>query len=174
MGTRQLSRNMGDPAEDFKAVLKPLTIGGGIFDFSGTQADHCFTWNGDGGDKAGKNQPTKEEVQAWTKFWWDGTSDDWTSDAQFNESRNEFNESHAFTVGGNEYRIMKRVAFGDNDSQHVVLGRSKNKDWKTGCLLAHSDYTVAVGIYDEDERQKDGPLQLQMTNLMGAYKQAGY
>ena len=112
----------------------------------------------------------------WTKFWWDGKSDDWTSDAEFNDPKNrkEWSENGTFTVGGHEYRIIKRTSFGDNDSQHAVLGRSKNKDWKTGCLLAHSDYTVAVGVYDEDERQKDGPLLLQMTNLMAAYKTAGY
>merc|ERR1712072_408486 len=168
--------NMGDPAQDYEAVIAPFVVGGGIFDFSGTQApEGCYTFH----DKAGGNpkvgsQPTPAEIQGWTAFWWDGSSDEWTSDEQFQEDRNKFVEGKNFTVGGNEYRIMKRVAFGDNDSGHVVIGRSKNTEWKTGCLIAHSDYTCVVGIYDEDERQTLGNVQLKMVDLMKAYKTAGF
>lgn len=77
-------------------------------------------------------------------------------------------------VGGNEYRIMRRIAFGENDSQHAILARSKNSDHKTGVVMAHSDYTVCVAVYDEEEGQKDGGLQLSMSQLMEAYKGGGF
>merc|ERR1712072_158558 len=175
MGTEatKLEYTMGDPVKDYAGIIAPLSVAGGIFDFSNTQAEMCFTWVNDAGEKGG-SQPTKEEVAGWSQFWWDGTSDAWTSAAQFDASRNQFNDKHLFMVGGNEYRIMKRIAFGDNDEQHVVLGRSKNKEWKTGCVMAHSDYTVCVAVYDEDEKQKDGAVQLAMTQLMQAYKSGGY
>eukprot|EP00656_Telonema_subtile_P011682 TRINITY_DN157_c0_g1_i1.p1 TRINITY_DN157_c0_g1~~TRINITY_DN157_c0_g1_i1.p1 ORF type:complete len:165 (-),score=40.45 TRINITY_DN157_c0_g1_i1:303-797(-) len=164
---------MGDPASDFASVISPYTVAGGIFDFSGTQENFQYTWVNDAGDKGG-GAVTQEEVKEWTRFWWDGSSDEWTTDADFAKMRGDQSNPLKLVVGGVEYRIMKRVNFGENDGQHVILGRSKNSDWKTGCVLAHSDYTVCVGIYDEDEQQKDGPLQLNMTNLMSAYKESGF
>jgi hypothetical protein len=77
-------------------------------------------------------------------------------------------------IGGIEYRIMRRAAFGEGDQQHVIFGRSKDKDSKTGCVIAHSDYTVCAGVYDEEANQKDGALSLQMQQLMQAYKGSGF
>merc|ERR1712159_162004 len=161
--------NMGDPANDFGDTVKPYCIAGGIFDFSGTQEQTVYTWQNDGGDKGG-SQPTKEEVALWTQFWWDGASDDWTSDTYLNEHRSEYK----LVIGGIEFRFMRRIAFGENESQHAILARSKNSDWKTGCVIAHSDYTTIVGVYDEDAGQSVGNLQMAITQLSEAYKQQGF
>jgi len=56
----------------------------------------------------------------------------------------------------------------------VIFGRSKDKESKTGCVIAHSDYTVCAGVYDEEANQKDGALSLQMQQLMIAYKGSGF
>merc|ERR1712072_885364 len=108
MGTRQVSIIWETQLWILIACF-PRSQLGGIFDFSGTQADHKFCWTG-ATEKAGKAEPTKDEVANWTKFWWDGSSDDWTTDQEFQDKRNEFNEQSLFTVGGNEYRIMWRIA----------------------------------------------------------------
>merc|ERR1711935_520820 len=164
----QATSNMGDPSADYTGVIAPYSIAGGIFDFSGTQAEMQYIFV-DGGEKGG-SAPTKAEIDELVRCWWDGSSDSWMTDKEFMASQSDIK----LKIGGIEYRLMRRIPFGDNDSQHVILGRSKNKDHKTGIVIAHSDYTVAIAIYDEEELQTDGPLQMQMTNLMGAYKQSGF
>merc|ERR1719231_934162 len=69
-------------------------------------------------------------------------------------------------IAGKDYRIMRRAAFGEGDKQHIVFGRSKDKDKKTGCVIAHSDYTVTVAVYDEEQNQRDGALSVQVQQLM--------
>merc|ERR1712159_196490 len=98
----------------------------------------------------------------------------WTSDKEFKDGRMDETNPFKLMVGGKDYRIMRRAAFGEGDQQHVIFGRSKDKDMKTGCVLAHSDYTVAVGVYDEEQGATDGALSVQMQNLMTAYKSSGF
>merc|ERR1711865_424546 len=128
--------NMGDPASDFASLVGPYSVAGGIYDFSGTQENHAY--HEDQGPANGmKSAVTKAEIADWTRLWWDGQSDSWTTDAQFDATR-------------------------------------KDKESKTGCVIAHSDYTVCAGVYDEEANQKDGALSLQMQQLMIAYKGSGF
>jgi hypothetical protein len=164
---------MGDPASDFNSLVGPYTIGGGIYDFSGTQENHVYHEN-QGPANSMKTGVSKAEIADWTRLWWDGQSDAWTTDAQFDVSRKDESNPFKLVIGGIDYRIMRRAAFGEGDQQHVIFGRSKDKESKTGCVIAHSDYTVCAGIYDEEANQKDGPLSLQMQQLMQAYKGSGF
>merc|ERR1711998_92229 len=164
MGNSRL--NMGDPASDYNSLVMPYSVAGGIYDFSGTQDNHAYT--------EVSQSVSKAEIADWTRMWWDGQSDAWTTDAQFDASRKDESNPFKLVIGGNEYRIMRRATFGEGDQQHVIFGRSKNKDLKTGCVVAHSDYTVCAAVYDEEAGQKDGALSLQMQQLMTAYKASGF
>jgi len=174
-------------------------IAGGIYDFSGTQDAHGYHEN-QGPANGMKAAVTKAEVCSavflldatiyektsdvlfhqiadWTRLWWDGQSDAWTTEAAFVFSlKNNPPVDNPFklVIGGVEYRIMRRAGFGEGDCQHVIFGRSKDKESKTGCVIAHSDYTVCAGVYDEEANQKDGALSLQMQQLMIAYKGSGF
>merc|ERR1711918_130374 len=116
----------------------------------GTQDNHAYT--------EVSQSVSKAEIADWTRMWWDGQSDAWTTDAQFDASRKDESNPFKLVIGGNEYRIMRRAAFGEGDQQHVIFGRSKNKDLKTGSVVAHSDYTVCAAVYDEEAGQKDGAV----------------
>merc|ERR1712072_398345 len=164
--------NMGDPASDYGSLVQSYAAGGGgIYDFSGTQENHAY--HEDAGTECGSGV-TKAEIADWVRMWWDGSSDSWTTEAEFDASRKDANNPFKLQVAGNDYRIMRRAAFGEGDTQHVIFGRSKNKDKKTGCVLAPSDYTVAVGVYDEEANQRDGALSMQIQQLMTAYKGNGF
>merc|ERR1711975_84324 len=76
MGRRYSGRNMGDPAVDLEKTIMPVACAGGIYDFSGTQANYVYAESG--------VSITQEEIQYLTKAWWDGTSDGWSSDEDFN------------------------------------------------------------------------------------------
>ena len=155
---------MGDPASDFQQIVAPHSVAGGIYDFSGTQENHAYYEN-QGPANGMKSAVSKAEIADWTRLWWDGQSDAWTTDAQFDASRKDEANPFKLVIGGIDYRIMRRAAFGEGDQQHVIFGRSRDKESKTGCVIAHSDYTVAVGVYDEEANQKDGGLSLQMQQI---------
>merc|ERR1712167_186339 len=70
--------NMGDPASDFNSLVGPYTIGGGIYDFSGTQENHVYHEN-QGPANSMKTGVSKAEIADWTRLWWDGQSDARTS-----------------------------------------------------------------------------------------------
>merc|ERR1712146_726566 len=76
MGRRYSGRNMGDPAVDLEKTIMPVACAGGIYDFSGTQANYVYAESG--------VSITQEEIQYLTKAWWDGKSDGWSSDEDFN------------------------------------------------------------------------------------------
>merc|ERR1712166_505228 len=128
--------NMGDPASDFASLVGPYSVAGGIYDFSGTQENHAYHEN-QGPANGMKSAVSKAEIADWTRLWWDGQSDAWTTDAQFDASRKDEANPFKLMIGG-------------------------------------IDYTVAVGVYDEDAGQKDGGLSLQMQQLMVAYKGSGF
>merc|ERR1711988_620233 len=164
--------NMGDPASDYcSLVAKMAAGGGGIYDFSGTQENHVYYE--EPGSECGAGV-SKEEIKEWTRMWWDGQSDQWTTEAEFTQGRKDANNPFKMMIAGQDYRIMRRNAFGEGDQQHILFGRSKNKDKKTGCCIAHSDYTVCLGVYDEDEGQREGTLSVAMQQLMTAYKSGGF
>merc|ERR1712146_247103 len=164
--------NMGDPASDYASLVTKFAAGGGgIYDFSGTQENHVY-YEEPGSECGGG--VSKEEIKEWTRMWWDGQSDQWTTDAEFITARKDANNPFKLVIAGKDYRIMRREVFGEGDQQHVVFGRSKDKEKKTGCVLAHSDYTVAMGVYDEEQGQKDGALSMQIQQLMQAYKSGGF
>merc|ERR1711957_593363 len=80
--------NMGDPASDFASLVGPYSVAGGIYDFSGTQENHAY--HEDQGPANGmKSAVSKAEIADWTRLWWDGQSDAWTTDAQFDASRKD-------------------------------------------------------------------------------------
>ena len=100
-------------------------------------------------------------------------SDAWTTDAQFDASRKDEANPFKLVIGGIDYRIIRRAAFGEGDQQHVIFGICKDS-LGTGCVIAHSEYTVCAGIYDVGSNQMDDPLCLQMQKLMTAYKGSGF
>eukprot|EP00658_Telonema_sp_P-2_P036521 TRINITY_DN263_c0_g1_i1.p1 TRINITY_DN263_c0_g1~~TRINITY_DN263_c0_g1_i1.p1 ORF type:complete len:170 (-),score=60.80 TRINITY_DN263_c0_g1_i1:307-816(-) len=169
---------MGSPADDFASTIEPYCVAGGIFDFSGTQDNHAYTWVNKASppEKGEASAVTKDEVANWVKMWWDGSSTEWSSKEEFsNMLKAKDNEpGYQLHVAGVQYRPMRRNPFGEGDSQHVILARGTNKDFKTGLVLAHSDYTVCVAVYDEEENQKEGGLMQAMSMLMQAYKSSGF
>merc|ERR1712195_392488 len=80
--------NMGDPASDFASLVGPYSVAGGIYDFSGTQENHAYHEN-QGPANGMKSAVSKAEIADWTRLWWDGQSDAWTTDAQFDASRKD-------------------------------------------------------------------------------------
>merc|ERR1711967_39039 len=155
---------MADCGGDYTSIIRGNAAGGGgIYDFSGTQGNHVYFEE--------DISVTPAEIADWVKQWWDGKSDSWTTDKEWGDSRK--NGDFQLFVGGEEYRVMRRATFGEGDKQHIVFGRSKDKDKKTGCVIAHSDYTVTVAVYDEEQNQRDGALSVQVQQLMMAYKSGG-
>merc|ERR1711977_23747 len=165
MGAGKVANMSADCENDYKTLIKPYAVAGGIYDFSG-QANHVCYEEG--------VSVTKEEIAECVRMWWDGSSEGWSTNDEFQASRKDDSNPFKLVIGGEEYRIMNRQAFGDNDQQHVVLGRSKDKSKKSGCVMAHSDYTVTVGIYDEEFNQKEGALNGKVQELMTAYKGTGF
>merc|ERR1711939_715596 len=101
-------RNMGDCATDLEKTIMPLAVGGGIYDWSGTQASHVYAENG--------VAMSKPEIDALVKGWWDGASDGWSSDKEYNELAKDYKP----TLGGDEYVCLGRQAFGDGDCMHIL------------------------------------------------------
>merc|ERR1711998_328765 len=119
MGTRNGSKLWEIP-QATTALIGPYSVSGGIYDFSGTQDNHVYHETGVSVSKA--------EIADWTRMWWDGQSDSWTTDAQFQASRKDETNPFKLVIGGKDYRIMRRATFGEGDQQHVIFGRSKDKD----------------------------------------------
>merc|ERR1711908_218307 len=73
-------------------------------------------------------------VKFWTKGWWDGVSDGWSTDDDFTAvMRGEY----APTIGGAPFRALKRRSFGDGDCMHLIsLAGKENK--KLFAAIAHS------------------------------------
>merc|ERR1711865_1032672 len=93
--------NMGDPASDFASLVGPYSVAGGIYDFSGTQENHAY--HEDQGPANGmKSAVSKAEI-----------ADAWTTDAQFDASRKDEANPFKLMIGGIDYRIMRRAAFGE-------------------------------------------------------------
>merc|ERR1712118_187868 len=163
MGRRYSGRNMGDPAVDLEKTIMPVACAGGIYDFSGTQANYVYAESG--------VSITQEEIQYLTKAWWDGKSDGW-SDEDFNALLGS--GEYKPTLGGENYAALRRNAFGDGDACHSITLKSKTPGSKKGAVVAHSDYTCCVGVFDDDKGQVPGPLTQQEQTLIEAYKDAGY
>merc|ERR1719331_2440455 len=102
---------MGDCATDLEKTLMPLSVGGGIYDWSGTQASHVYAEQG--------IAMGKPEIDALVKGWWDGKSDGWSSDKEYNELAKDYKP----TLGGEEYVCLGRQAFGDGGMVNPTGGR---------------------------------------------------
>ena len=102
-------------------------------------------------------------------MWWDGESDGWSTDAEFQGLRDE---GFKIILGGCQYSLEQRKAFGDSDMQHVIHGRNVGNN--TPCVVAHSDYFVLIAVSDPDEGQHAENLALIAQQLMESYKQMGY
>jgi hypothetical protein len=68
------------------------------------------------------------------------------------------------------YMLARRNAFGDGDCQHIVTCRKGKK----GLLIAHADFTLVMGMYDEEAGFPAGPVQMAVTALAESYKEQGY
>merc|ERR1712046_53377 len=145
-----------------------LAITGGIYDFSGTQPNHVYAEKG--------QSCSKEEVMTWVPAWWDGASDGWSSDEDFNNLLKQAASGNGYSpfINGDQYIAMKRNGFGDGDCQHVVCLKDKTKGSKKGACIAHSDYTLVCAVFDEDKKRPQGPCLMACQALMEAYKEAGY
>merc|ERR1712216_430087 len=129
------SIKMGDPATDLTKTIMPVASQGGIYDFSGTQASHAYAEDG--------LSCTKDEVAVMTQSWWDGSSDGWRTDAEFNDY---LRTGPKVTIGGENYLPVRRSSFGDGDSQHGVTMKCKTSGSKKGAIVAHSDYTCCCRL----------------------------
>merc|ERR1711934_798191 len=147
---------------DFNATLAPLSIGGGIYDFSGTVPDHVYAE-----DERTKPGITKDEIGLMAKAWWDGSSAGWSSDADFGDL---CKTGHKLKGMGLTCTMMRRSAFGEGDSCHLVTAQYKKK----GIIVAHADYTCIVGIFDAEDGKPAGPLAMQIEDLCKMYKDQGY
>jgi len=94
---------MGDPASDFNSLVGPYSIAGGIYDFSGTQESHIYHEN-QGPANGMKAGVTKAEIADWTRLWWDGQSNSWTTDAVFDFPRKDEANPFELVIGGIDYR----------------------------------------------------------------------
>jgi len=153
---------MGDCAADLEKSVMPASLEGGIYDFSGTQATHCYAESG--------ISITKEEIATLTKGFWDGASTGWTTDAEYHDTAGAF----APVIAGEKFICLSRTAFGDGDSMHVFRMKSKTKGSKRFCTFSHADYTMVISITDEEKGFAQGPAQIAVQALTEAYKEAGY
>merc|ERR1712188_249785 len=156
MGRADRTKNMGDCGVDLEKTIMPVSVAGGIYDFSGTQSSHCYAENG--------ISCSKEEVALWSKSWWDGTSDRWLLDEAFNDLLKDYKP----TIGGELFMATRRTAFGDGDSLHAITLKCKTSGSKKGAIIGHSDYTSVVAVFDEDKGGAAGPCQMAVTSLMEA------
>merc|ERR1711939_348258 len=124
----------------------PVSVAGGIYDFSGTQASHCYAES--------NITCSKDEVSSWTKSWWDGSSDGWLADGDFNALMKDYK----VTIDGKPYMAVK----------------SKTSGSKMGAVIGHSDFTCVVAVFDEDKGTVAGSCAMAVSSLMEAYKEAGY
>ena len=72
------------------------------------------------------------------------------------------------------FLCLGRQAFGDGEMLHVFRCKTKTAGSKKMVTFAHSDYTLAVAVTDEDKNYAQGAAQIAVQRLMEAYKEAGY
>merc|ERR1712025_308677 len=113
----------------------PSQLAVGVYDFSSTYAA-TFVHSADD-DYA--FELSQAEIQNLTKLWWDGSSANWTTDAEYQDLMRS--GSFVATIAGEEYRVIKRGAFGDEDQQHLVVLKTKTSGSKRGALISHANYT---------------------------------
>merc|ERR1712196_19908 len=155
--------SMGDNSwaqGDFDSSIAPYATGGGVYDFSGTVADPFYY------QMEGTNI-TKEDLETYKASFWDGSSSAWTSDDEYGELAKT---GHKLTGNGLSCIMMGRNAFGDGDCQHIVTARKGKK----GIVMAHCDFTLLVGFFDEEAGMPAGNLKMAMQALAESYKEQGY
>merc|ERR1719446_58663 len=149
----------------------PSQVAVGVYDFSSTYA--CTFQHGipeaDGGIAFSLSS---DEIANFTKLWWDGSSASWSSDVEYNEVRGS--ESFKLIIAGDEYRIIKREAFGDEDQQHLIVAKTKTGGSKRGALISHANYTTVVTIFDEDKGYPEGSASVKLQQYSQAILAAGY
>merc|ERR1712086_63197 len=155
MGTQQ-EHTMGDNSwaeGDMWKELMPVSVCAGIYDFSGTAANHVYA-------EEGMNM-TPDDVDSLRKAWWNGSSSNWTSDDEFSELAGS---GHKAKAAGVMYMLSNRNAFGDADCQHIIQTRKG----KSGLVFAHADYTVVVAKFDEEHKVADeaNPGEMKPSPLM--------
>merc|ERR1711965_134173 len=148
-------------AADLDSSIAPLAVGGGIYDFSGTVADHVYAEIPD-------TNITKDQIAIYAKTWWDGSSPKWSSEDEFAQHCKDGLK----LVGGVVSRgtLMRRAAFGEGDCCHIITAQEKKK----GIIVAHADYTCIVGIFDQEQNKPAGPLAMAIEELCKSYKDQGY
>jgi len=124
----------------------PSQVAAGVYDFSGTGTPITFQRCD---DQAVSFDVTPDEIGNLKKLWWDGSSAAWTTDAEFDELLRS--GSFIAKIAGEEYRVLKRTPFGDEDSQHYITLKSKKAGSKQGAIVAHADYTAVISIFDEEK-----------------------
>merc|ERR1711918_3513 len=159
---------MGDdsPAVNLANCIMPCAVAGGIYDFSGTQASHVYA-------EEGQAVPV-EEVKHWSKGWWDGSSSSWSSEEEYNDLIRKQPPEYMPTIAGENFVVLRRTEFPDTGGCHAFTMKTKTPNSKRGAIMAHSDYTVVVAIFDDDKAKMAGPLNMACQQLMEAYKEAGY
>merc|ERR1712166_226394 len=165
MGT---SINMADQcSNDLTANIDPVSTGCGIYDFTGKDE---FVW-------AELNCSTSAaDVASMAACWWDGSSDQWSSNDDFATLCHDglpgaaVKAGHKITGNGLKCMLMGRTEFGDGGSQHIITGRQGKK----GIVVGHANFTCIVAYFDEEGGYPAGPCALAVEGLVSEYKDKGY
>merc|ERR1712006_76782 len=120
----------------------PSQLAVGVYDFSSTYAA-TFVHSADD-DYA--FELSQAEIQNLTKLWWDGSSANWTTDAEYQDLM----RSGSFVA-----------TFGGEDQQHLIVLKTKTSGSKRGALISHANYTVACSVFDEDKGYPEGAASIQ-------------
>ena len=134
-----------DLYEFYNDFITPHVLAGGVYDCTGgTVAMQLLSSAPAEGE--GRQGATKSEIYDWVQMWHDGYSVDWSRDSEFVAL---CNDNFGFSIGGIRYEPKTRQAFNIPEYEHechTIIGYSDAKD--TCCVLAHSSYSVVVGIFD--------------------------
>merc|ERR1711959_81650 len=140
----------------------------GVYDFSSTYAP-TFVHSSDDDYLM---ECSQAEIQNLTKLWWDGSSANWTTDQEYQTLLRE--GTFVATICGEEYRVIKRDSFGDDDQQHMIVFKTKTPNSKRGALVSHANYTMTVSIFDEDKQYPEGAASMQHQRYAQQILAAGY
>merc|ERR1711988_1617870 len=162
--------NMGDNSwaeKDAWSLIKPdgPCVAAGVYDFSGTAPAHAYC-------ETDGLSITKDEIDAMSQFWMDKAKmDSWTSDDHCQELIKKGTKiGVASKAGYDKCMIRMRRAFGDGDCQHIVTAMKGKK----GIIVAHSDFTAVVGLFDTEDNSPPGPCELAIEGVAASYKETGY
>merc|ERR1712216_441367 len=139
------SKTRGDLDTSNLKSLDPLAVAAGIYDYSHMWADYDLDLQPNKAHSEIRFNAKEQNVANWVKFFWDGKSEGFTTNAEFAELA----RTTTVEIAGEDFIAVNRVEFGDGDCQHTIFFKSLSS--KKGAILSHSDFTMVLGLYDDEE-----------------------